>query len=111
MQYNKDDLEKMALVDLRIIGRAVGVKSPTSLKKSELVTEILLVVNGEKPSLKSEGGRPVVARVVLPDEPLQKLIEKKQEPINLKRFEKRLDRILSDLKKLMLEIAKEKADF
>ena len=109
MQYNKDDLEKMALVDLRLIGRAVGVKSPTSLRKNELITEILLVGNGKKTSLKSNSGRPVIVKMRCMEDFKTEIVEqnnKKDENKNLASFEKRLDRILSDFKQLILDMTK-----
>lgn len=46
MTYTKEYLEKISLLGLRQIGREVGVKSPTSLRKDQLVESILDIQQG-----------------------------------------------------------------
>jgi hypothetical protein len=57
---NKADYQQYGIHDLRRIGRSVGVKSPTSLKKSDLILRILEIEAGIQPAiLPSKRGRPV----------------------------------------------------
>ena len=51
---DKSILEKLTLYELREMGRAVGVKSPSSLKKKELIEKILKIQKGEEVSNMSE---------------------------------------------------------
>ena len=58
--YTRDDLLKLGIYDLRELGREVGVPSPTTLKKEELVQYIMDIIYGQMPK-KQEGmlrGRP-----------------------------------------------------
>ncbi len=52
-KYNEETLDAMPLYELRIIGRAMGVKSPTSLKKGDLISAICeKIANNPHPSTK-----------------------------------------------------------
>jgi len=58
--YTREDLLKLGIYDLREIGREVGVPSPTTLKKEELIEYIIGIIYGG-PVKKQEGykrGRP-----------------------------------------------------
>lgn len=55
----KLELEEIGLMDLRKIGRNIGVDKPTTLKKSELIKNIKGILNGEiKPKVSYRGRRP-----------------------------------------------------
>lgn len=59
--YTKEQLKCMHLHDIRTIGRNIGVKSPTSKTKTELIDKILAVQNGkEKPCFSRVGRRAFV---------------------------------------------------
>ena len=48
----KKELSKKSIHELRILGRSIGVKSVTTLKKEELIEQIISVDNGtQKPFL------------------------------------------------------------
>ena len=52
--YTRDNLDKLGIYELRTLAREVGVYSPTTLKKNELMDQILNIVSGkEKPDRKS----------------------------------------------------------
>ena len=57
---NYESLEKLGIFEVRNIAREVGIYSPTTLKKQELVEKIIDVISGkEKPYLKTtKQGRP-----------------------------------------------------
>ncbi len=59
MKYEREQLNQLNIHSLHFIAREVGVKSPTSLKKQELINEILLI-QGEKKQVnaKNKKGRP-----------------------------------------------------
>ncbi len=56
--YTEKQLEKVNFHDLRRLGQIVGVKSACSLKKAELIDQILKVQNGEIDPYFSTKGRP-----------------------------------------------------
>ena len=66
MKYSIEELNAFNLHSLRILARNFGVKSPSSLKKSVLVDEILNIQNGIKnPYFSNKKGRPVKRYVTL----------------------------------------------
>lgn len=56
------DLNSYRIHDLRDMARGYGVKSPTSLTKDQLISEIVSIVNGEKKPYKNDSkvGRPPI---------------------------------------------------
>ncbi len=60
MEINVDELNKLSIFQLRAIAREVGVYSPTTLKKEQMIDSIMKIYNGElaphKP--KTKQGRP-----------------------------------------------------
>ncbi|MBE5756554.1 MAG: hypothetical protein E7342_02025 [Clostridiales bacterium] len=90
MEFTKDELEKRSLHDLRLMGREIGVKSPTSLVKKELIEKIVLVSNGQVAPYRTKKGRPTI---------------KEKEVFNTYKtqFEKKLDNILLKLKQEILK--------
>ena len=59
-KYTKEELEKCSVFEVRVIGRRLGVKSPTSCRKNEIIDRILAIQEGdEKPQFNSNSrGRP-----------------------------------------------------
>ena len=55
--YSRDELLALGIYDLRQLGRDVGVCSPTTLKKEQLVDAILEVIYGEAPKRRIGKGR------------------------------------------------------
>ena len=60
--FTKTDLLNFGIYDLRELGRELGVCSPTTLKKEELVDAILLIIYGESPKKDLGKGRGRPAR-------------------------------------------------
>lgn len=54
-----DELMLLNLYELRLIGRKIGVKAPTSMSKINLVNAILDVLNGKIAPQRSSKGRPL----------------------------------------------------
>ncbi len=60
MIFDRDELERLCVYTLRNVAREVGVKAPTTLKKSELINEIERIQRGEKQAkIPDTRGRPV----------------------------------------------------
>ena len=58
----KSELSKKSLHELRILGRKVGVKSVSTLKKQALIDNIIDIANGIKqPSFNNFGRKPYVS--------------------------------------------------
>jgi len=58
----KSELSKKSLHELRILGRKVGVKSVSTLKKQALIDNIIDIANGIKqPSFNNLGRKPYVS--------------------------------------------------
>lgn len=60
MKYSKEQLYNLSIYEVRKIGQLEGVKSPTSLKKDELIDEIIAISSGIKERYvpTSKKGRP-----------------------------------------------------
>ena len=55
-----ESISKKRLMDLRVYGRAIGVKSASTLKKAELVQKIMDIQSGkEKPVYTKVGRKPL----------------------------------------------------
>ena len=57
-KYSKENLNNLRFHALREIGWQVGVKSPSTRKKQDLIQEILDVTEGKKAPYKTTKGRP-----------------------------------------------------
>jgi|AntRauTorcE11897_2_1112592.scaffolds.fasta_scaffold00019_85 transcription termination factor Rho len=59
-QFNKNNLEKLGIFELRNLARDIGVHSPTIYKKKEIIEKILDIINGkvEPYTAKTKQGRP-----------------------------------------------------
>ena len=60
--YTREDLLNLGIYELRDLGRDVGVASPTTLKKQDLVDKILAIIYGEIPKQVVGKGRGRPAR-------------------------------------------------
>lgn len=60
MNYSKEELYALSIYEVRKIGQLEGVKSPTSMKKDELIDEIIAISSGVKDRYvpTSKKGRP-----------------------------------------------------
>lgn len=95
MEYTKKQLEEFSIHDLRVIGRNVGVKAPTAMRKDQLIQAILSIKSGcGKPSF-SGRGRPSLR--ILGD--TQKVLPKAN------KLEQQVDLILDEIKKLIMSLA------
>ena len=65
IKLTKELLEGHALSTLRVLGRAIGVKSPTSKNKDQLIDEILTMQETGVSFAKSKKGAPVKSKVDL----------------------------------------------
>ena len=95
--YKREDLEKISIYDLRYIGREVGLKSVTTLKKGELINQILLVENDKILPIKSRVGRPYIERVISISDNIQ---------LENKDIEKKIEKLIDDFKKDLLSLIK-----
>ena len=79
--YTKDELLGLGIYELRDLGRDVGVPSPTTLKKEELVDKIIGIIYGDVPkrAVGKGRGRPVRAKDK-PNRIFVDLIEKLETP-------------------------------
>ena len=58
----EEELNKQSIHSLRILGREIGVKSPTSLNKKDLISAIVKIRHGEMtPHVPVKKGRPTLA--------------------------------------------------
>ena len=74
----KSELSKNSLHELRILGRKVGVKSVSTLKKQALIENIIDISNGiKRPSFNNRGRKPYLKNATDPvfDEKKLYLIE------------------------------------
>ena len=88
MKYEKEELSNIDVHSLRNLAREIGVRAPTSLKKAELIDEIIQIKKGVKqPYTLKKAGRPLKYRIERGS---------KKELINyiLKEIEKNLNNIL-----------------
>ncbi len=67
IKLSKELLNKHALSTLRVLGRVIGVKSPTSKTKNQLIEEILLMQESGVCFSGSKKGAPVKSKVDLSD--------------------------------------------
>lgn len=81
MQYTKEELNEFSLYSLRELGREIGVKAPSTLKKEQLIEQILSVLSGKIEPTFSMRGRPKLKKnfstqeVTLLKEYLDKIFE------------------------------------
>ena len=54
----REELRLKPIYELRVVGRDVGVKSPTSCNKDTLIEKILAVVSGKEKPFFTQKGRP-----------------------------------------------------
>ena len=76
MQYTKEELTEFNLYSLRELGREIGVKAPTSLKKAELIENILNVQSGKTPPYVTKKGRPALPKTRPTDQEMRQIIRK-----------------------------------
>ncbi len=99
MCYNKETLNQMRIYELRDLGREKGVKSPTSLKKNELIDKILEISCGETEPYRTNRGRPAVSASGVKNDGVFK-----DDNGNLIRKEELIDKILAKIKEELLSI-------
>ena len=58
MKFDRESLEKTELHELRKIGKQIGVRAPSRLKKADLIKNILDVQSGKLQPYFSSKGRP-----------------------------------------------------
>ena len=89
----KNELSKKSLYELRILGRNLGVKSVSTLKKSDLIQNILDISNGNKqPIFNNRGRKPYLRNTTEPAIDTKKLYL--------------IERLLDKTKKEILDILK-----
>jgi len=100
MEYTRKNLDKFNLYNLRRIGSEIGVKSPTSMKKAQLITAIIDVAEGRVAPFHSNKGRPKLKDV-------NNLTKEQLTPSAVKKIndlETKLDKVLSDFKDILLQL-------
>lgn len=104
-RYLKFNLEELPLFRLRKIGREVGVKAPTALKKKVLIQEILDILNGRKDPTITNKGRPCnqdadfgKSKGFSRDENIEKemLLLKHQIKTEMNRFIEKINKLMED---------------
>ncbi len=96
MEYSIEKLEQINIHSLRNIAREIGVKSPSCLKKKELIDEIILIKSGKKPPSLTIKGRPpkMIINEPLNKTPIDKRLKKEIIDCILKNIEEKLNQIL-----------------
>ncbi|MBR2614673.1 MAG: Rho termination factor N-terminal domain-containing protein [Clostridia bacterium] len=89
-----EELLQKPLYELRLIGREIGVKSPTSLTKKELVEKIIEIKKGKQKPVFSKKGRP--SYIVCDMDKLNKKVLDK------------IDKILENAKKEIIDLLTKK---
>ena len=78
MQYDVFQLYEMDIHALRNIAREVGVKAPTTLKKKELIDEILQMESGnQQPCIPTKKGRPPKSNGANQKFEIEKIVDEK----------------------------------
>ena len=109
MKFSKEQLSEYNTYSLRVIAREMGVKAPTSLTKTALIEEILLIDSGQKSPVKpTKKGRPYknyLENIIIEKtqtrtdakQEKEKIEQKKKEIIDiiLKEVEAKLTKLLS----------------
>lgn len=95
MKYDRNELKNKNVHSLRIIARKIGVKSPTTLKKEQLIEQIGLISDGKISPYFSNRGRPSLSEISE---------QKSKEKQSLKEKQKQLNALFSEMKKRVNEI-------
>lgn len=90
MNYTKERLKEYTIYALREIGKKLGVKSPTSLNKQQLIEQIIGVSNGTITPTTTVKGRPSKKNSLSANQN--------------KDLEKKIDKCFSDFKAELLKI-------
>lgn len=107
MIYTKELLEVTPLQDLRNIGKEIGVKSPTSLRKDVLIQNILDVQeNRIQPYFSNKGRKKLVSRIT--GKSIIELFNLSATTTEIDEiFEKIIDKFLAEFKERILQLYKE----
>ncbi len=92
---NREELNSLSVYTLRGMGRKIGVKKPTALKKGDLIQEILDIKCGKKQPYFTNMGRRTKDYEI---GDIEKVIKEREEQIEKLKFKKR------DKEKLLLRI-------
>ena len=92
---NRSELENKSLHELRTIGRKIGVKSVTTLRKKLLINAILDVSNGKIEPYFSTRGRPAYSSDIKNNSRNKQISQNDLKKINME---------LKNLKKLIIEL-------
>ena len=96
MVHDKNDLENLGIHELRKLARTIGVKAPTTKRKSDLINEILLIKSGNALPHITRLGRPA----------LESMVTIEQSSLKNKLTEEKLDELLFNLKQQILDLLK-----
>ena len=100
---DKASLYNKCIYELRIIGRELGVKAPTTLKKKALIKAILNRLENKTEPLFSNRGRPPISNVKTEQTNLKEQLEKikiyakKQVKIILDKANQDIEKVLDNL--------------
>lgn len=93
-KFTREELEGMSLTVLRVIGREIGVKSPSSLNKERLIDDIMAIQAGTlRPVAPSSVGAPPKSKI---DVSMYYLVPKEYQEYNDKPLEYRFNDVLED---------------
>ena len=89
----------MRLVDLREIGRNIGVRAPSTKSKNQLITDIKDILLGNKEPYKTNLGRPYTPQYVNVDDFKVDII--KNERAKTEKIEELVNKFVIDLIKII----------
>ena len=99
MYYTKQDLERKNIYSLRVIGREIGVRAPSALKKQNLIENILSVQSGKIVPHFAKSGRPSMDI---------EQIERKEKKKQFVDLEKELYKILKETQEKIINLIAQK---
>ena len=93
-----EELNKKSIYELRVLGRALGVKSVTTLKKDALIQTMIDIEKGIVEPMYSKRGRPALSVELYKPAPKTILTRKQRTLINqaFNRFKKEVFTIIDD---------------
>ena len=107
------ELKSYKLSELRTLGREVGVKAPSTLKKDDLIEKIIDILDGVTPPHNTIRGRPKLNSDIMTNNAINKIIEqyknsdkitKKKTKSTHKQLVLRIEKVTNELKELLLEL-------
>lgn len=110
-KMNIDELNELSLFELRNAAREMGVKSPTTFKKGDLIQKMISVSSGQSSPSTSKRGRPPKALVGLKTEDkFEKKSEKSNQNLKKKSSKNDSNKYKQNSKKVNRKVAEKSAN-